>query len=82
MVGSTTLEWCTQWTIKYWFSYRLTFLFHVPSTEELLYDKEKLLSNGDKWERQIAKNLMHEHLYRWVHCSVDLTVNDNSSILQ
>jgi hypothetical protein len=33
-------------------------------TEELLYDKEKLLANGDKWERQIAKNLMHEHLYR------------------
>jgi hypothetical protein len=32
--------------------------------EELLYDKEKLLSNGDKWERQIAKNLMAEHLYR------------------
>lgn len=32
--------------------------------EELLYDKERLLSNGDKWERQIAKNLMHEHLYR------------------
>jgi NADH dehydrogenase (ubiquinone) Fe-S protein 8 len=30
---------------------------------ELLYDKEKLLSNGDKWEKQIAKNLMNEHLY-------------------
>lgn len=33
--------------------------------EELLYDKEKLHSNGDKWERQIAKNLMNEYLYRW-----------------
>ena len=38
--------------------------FAVEDHEELLYDKEKLLSNGDKWERQIAKNLMHEHLYR------------------
>ena len=38
--------------------------FATETHEELLYDKEKLLSNGDKWERQIAKNLMHEHLYR------------------
>lgn len=38
--------------------------FATESHEELLYDKEKLLSNGDKWERQIAKNLMSEHLYR------------------
>jgi NADH dehydrogenase (ubiquinone) Fe-S protein 8 len=40
------------------------FEFATETHEELLYDKEKLLSNGDKWERQIAKNLMHEHLYR------------------
>ena len=38
--------------------------FATETHEELLYDKEKLLSNGDKWERQIAKNLMAEHLYR------------------
>jgi NADH dehydrogenase (ubiquinone) Fe-S protein 8 len=38
--------------------------FATESHEELLYDKEKLLSNGDKWERQIAKNLLNEHLYR------------------
>jgi len=38
--------------------------FATETHEELLYDKEKLLSNGDKWERQIAKNLMSEHLYR------------------
>ena len=25
--------------------------------EELLYDKVKLLSNGDKWEPQLARNL-------------------------
>jgi len=38
--------------------------FATESHEELLYDKEKLLSNGDKWETQIAKNLISEHLYR------------------
>eukprot|EP00593_Proboscia_inermis_P004728 CAMPEP_0171322020 /NCGR_PEP_ID=MMETSP0816-20121228/114702_1 /TAXON_ID=420281 /ORGANISM="Proboscia inermis, Strain CCAP1064/1" /LENGTH=146 /DNA_ID=CAMNT_0011820399 /DNA_START=657 /DNA_END=1097 /DNA_ORIENTATION=- len=40
------------------------FEFATETHEELLYDKEKLLSNGDKWEKQIAKNLMNEHLYR------------------
>ena len=38
--------------------------FATETHEELLYDKEKLLSNGDKWEKQIAKNLMNEYLYR------------------
>eukprot|EP00544_Gedaniella_sp_CCMP2646_P014075 CAMPEP_0202480314 /NCGR_PEP_ID=MMETSP1361-20130828/353_1 /ASSEMBLY_ACC=CAM_ASM_000849 /TAXON_ID=210615 /ORGANISM="Staurosira complex sp., Strain CCMP2646" /LENGTH=214 /DNA_ID=CAMNT_0049107737 /DNA_START=11 /DNA_END=655 /DNA_ORIENTATION=- len=40
------------------------FEFATETHEELLYDKEKLLSNGDKWETQIAKNLLSEHLYR------------------
>lgn len=40
------------------------FEFATETHEELLYDKEKLLSNGDKWESQIAKNLLSEHLYR------------------
>ena len=40
------------------------FEFATETHEELLYDKEKLLSNGDKWEKQIAKNLLSEHLYR------------------
>lgn len=43
------------------FQLNLSFLCNA---EELLYDKEKLLSNGDKWEKQIAKNLMSEFLYR------------------
>jgi|EP00979_Chaetoceros_neogracilis_P018659 NADH dehydrogenase (ubiquinone) Fe-S protein 8 len=38
--------------------------FATESHEELLYDKEKLLSIGDKWEKQIAKNLLSEHIYR------------------
>jgi len=40
------------------------FEFATETHEELLYDKEKLLSNGDKWEKQIAKNLQSEILYR------------------
>jgi NADH dehydrogenase (ubiquinone) Fe-S protein 8 len=40
------------------------FEFATETHEELLYDKEKLMSNGDKWEKQMAKNLMSEFLYR------------------
>ena len=32
--------------------------------EELLYNKDKLLSNGDKWEIEIAENLEADFLYR------------------
>lgn len=32
--------------------------------QELLYDKEKLLGNGDRWETEIAANLRAEALYR------------------
>ena len=32
--------------------------------EELIYDKEKLLANGDRWEREIAKNLELDAPYR------------------
>lgn len=35
------------------------------SMQELLYDKEKLLENGDRWETEIAENLRSESLYRW-----------------
>lgn len=38
--------------------------FATETHEELLYDKEKLLANGDKWEIAIAKNLASEHVYR------------------
>ena len=40
------------------------FEFSVETHEELLYDKEKLLANGDKWEYAVAKNLAANHLYR------------------
>ena len=38
--------------------------FAVETREELYYDKEKLLDNGDRWERQIAKNLELDAPYR------------------
>lgn len=38
--------------------------FSTETREELLYDKEKLLANGDRWETEIAKNLQVESLYR------------------
>jgi NADH-quinone oxidoreductase subunit I len=33
------------------------FEFSTYTREELYYDKEKLLGNGDRWEQQIARNL-------------------------
>jgi NADH dehydrogenase (ubiquinone) Fe-S protein 8 len=32
--------------------------------EELIYNKEKLLSNGDRWESEIRENLISESFYR------------------
>merc|ERR1711865_286375 len=40
------------------------FEYATETHEELLYNKEKLLSNGDKWETEIAQNLKSESLYR------------------
>jgi NADH-quinone oxidoreductase subunit I len=38
--------------------------FSVETREELIYDKQKLLDNGDKWERIIAANLAADAPYR------------------
>ena len=38
--------------------------FTVETREELLFNKERLLENGDRWERQIAKNLELDAPYR------------------
>jgi len=40
------------------------FEFSTETREELLYDKQKLLENGDKWEQEISSNLRTESLYR------------------
>ena len=38
--------------------------FAVETREELYYDKQRLLDNGDRWERQLAKNLELDAPYR------------------
>lgn len=38
--------------------------FATETREELYYDKEKLLANGDRWETEIAKNLAMDAPYR------------------
>ena len=40
------------------------FEFAAETREELFYDKAKLLENGDRWEREIARNLELDAPYR------------------
>ena len=40
------------------------FEFAAETREELYYDKERLLANGDRWEREIAKNIALDAPYR------------------
>ena len=40
------------------------FEFATETREELYYDKTKLLANGDRWEREIAKNMALDAPYR------------------
>ena len=40
------------------------FEFAAETREELYYDKERLLANGDRWEREIAKNQALDAPYR------------------
>ena len=40
------------------------FEFATETREELIYDKAKLLSNGDRWEQEIAQNLKLDSPYR------------------
>jgi NADH dehydrogenase (ubiquinone) Fe-S protein 8 len=40
------------------------FEFATETHEELLYNKEKLLNNGDRWETEIAANIQADYLYR------------------
>ena len=40
------------------------FEFATETREELFYDKDRLLANGDRWEREIAKNLALDARYR------------------
>ncbi|KZO98108.1 NADH-quinone oxidoreductase [Calocera viscosa TUFC12733] len=38
--------------------------YSTETREELLYNKEKLLANGDRMEPEIAANIMADHPYR------------------
>ena len=40
------------------------FEFAAETREELYFNKEKLLANGDRWEREIAKNIALDAPYR------------------
>ncbi len=40
------------------------FEFATETREELYYNKEKLLANGDRWEAEIAQNLTADAPYR------------------
>ena len=40
------------------------FEYSTETREELLYDKAKLLANGDIWEQAIAANLAADAPYR------------------
>ncbi len=40
------------------------FEFATETREELYYDKERLLANGDRWEREIAQNIKLDAPYR------------------
>lgn len=40
------------------------FEFSTETKEELYYNKEKLLDNGDRWEKEIAHNIKTDKSYR------------------
>ena len=40
------------------------FEFSTKTHQELLYNQEKLLNNGDKWEKELAANIQADFLYR------------------
>ncbi|OLY84734.1 NADH dehydrogenase [ubiquinone] iron-sulfur protein 8, mitochondrial [Smittium mucronatum] len=40
------------------------FEYSTETREELIYNKEKLLENGDKWEVEISRNIRAEQSYR------------------
>src|SRR6201986_3690692 len=40
------------------------FEFAAETREELYYDKDRLLANGDRWERKISRNLELDSRYR------------------
>uniref|UniRef100_A0A8C5C4H8 Uncharacterized protein n=1 Tax=Gadus morhua TaxID=8049 RepID=A0A8C5C4H8_GADMO len=52
------------WSIFLLFSQGPNIEFSTETHEELLYNKEKLLNNGDLWEAEIEANIQADFLYR------------------
>ena len=50
---------CEDWSLE-----GPNFEFATETREELFYNKDKLLSNGDRWEHEIAANLELDAPYR------------------
>jgi hypothetical protein len=44
--------------------------FSTETREELLYNKEKLLANGDRAEAEIAANLLGDYCHPRLHGSI------------
>jgi hypothetical protein len=44
--------------------YKRGLRIRLETPEELYYNKERLLANGDRWERAIAKNISLDAPYR------------------
>ena len=40
------------------------FEYATETREELMYNKERLLANGERWEREIARNIAEDAPYR------------------
>jgi NADH-quinone oxidoreductase subunit I len=40
------------------------FEFSTETREELFYEKDRLIANGDRWEREIARNIAMDAPYR------------------
>ena len=40
------------------------FEFSTETREELYYNKDKLMDNGDRWEKEIAHNIKKDKAYR------------------
>ena len=40
------------------------FEYSTETREELIYDKQKLLDNGDRWEALLAKNIEEDSSFR------------------
>jgi NADH-quinone oxidoreductase subunit I len=40
------------------------FEFATETREELMYNKDKLLANGDRWETELQQNIAAEAPYR------------------